>query len=321
MTRTVKVVVLGAIVLMTAALRSGTVSATGDVVRVRVSADVAACVRPSLESVAAAQDIAITFETGPVHSGRGADILVSTGHEVTRALEGGNVGETEVVELGHRGERAVVAIGISDAPDAARLLDVLRMSDGRVDIDRCLAQGSASAESRRRAQAFDVTVTGTGRYAAAIIDWWISTCSAAYNGYNDPAPVVGAPDALRFGKDDYTGIMSLGQGGYVTVDMGASVVDHAGPDFRVYQTTSLEPVTLYAADNPNGPFTLVGLQRECGTRIPHLLSGYCDFDLAEAGLKSARYLKIEDGEIYPCAAGDTITEGADIDAVEILAAS
>jgi hypothetical protein len=29
-------------------------------------------------------------------------------------------------------------------------------------------------------------------------------------------------------------------------------------------------------------------------------------------------MKVEDGEIYPCLAGGTVTEGADIDAIEIL---
>jgi len=36
---------------------------------------------------------------------------------------------------------------------------------------------------------------------------------------------------------------------------------------------------------------------------------------------AARYLKIEDGEVYPCLAGGTVTEGADIDAVQVLSAA
>jgi hypothetical protein len=47
-------------------------------------------------------------------------------------------------------------------------------------------------------------------------------------------------------------------------------------------------------------------------------SNHCDFDLADAGMSSARYLKIEDGETYPCVSAGTFTEGADIDAVESL---
>ena len=119
-------------------------------------------------------------------------------------------------------------------------------------------------------------------------------------------------------KDLYRGFMSLGEGGFVTVDMGTAAVDGPGPDVRVFQTTSGEPVTLYAANRPEGPFTLVRLQRECGERTPGIGSNHCDFDLHDAGLSEARYLKIEDGEIYPCLAGGTVTKGADIDAVQIL---
>jgi hypothetical protein len=45
--------------------------------------------------------------------------------------------------------------------------------------------------------------------------------------------------------------------------------------------------------------------------------GRCGFDLAEAGLEEARYFRVQDGELYPCP-GDTTSEGADIDSVEIL---
>jgi hypothetical protein len=157
------------------------------------------------------------------------------------------------------------------------------------------------------------------RYAASIVDWWLPQCSLDHNGYNDRQQVLGAPDAANLGgKDRYRGIMSLGQGGYVSVDMGEPIVDHAGADVRVFQATSGEPVTLYAASSPEGPFVLVGLQERCGVRTPGLFSNHCDFDLRAGGLSEARYLKIEDGEIYPCLSGGTITEGADIDAVQAL---
>jgi hypothetical protein len=86
----------------------------------------------------------------------------------------------------------------------------------------------------------------------------------------------------------------------------------------VYQSQADEPVTLYAGDAPNGPFKQVAFRRYCGNRTPGLFSSYCDFDLAEAGIGSARYLRIEDGELYPCLRGGTQSEGADIDAVELL---
>src|SRR5260370_11277833 len=131
---------------------------------------------------------------------------------------------------------------------------------------------------------------------------------------------MGPPDAVNLGgQDHYLGFISLGQGGYVTVDMGVAFTDADGPDVRVYQTVTGEPVTLYASATPQGPFSLIGLRVPCGVRTGGgVFSNHCDFDLHEGGLASARYLKIEDGEIYPCLPRGTVTEGADIDAVEIL---
>jgi hypothetical protein len=136
--------------------------------------------------------------------------------------------------------------------------------------------------------------------------------------HNDPQQAIGVPNAQRLAQDSYVGMFSLGQGGYVTVDMGASAIDGPGADVRVYQTTSIEPVSLYASSSPQGPFTLIALRRGCGDRSPGLLSGHCDFDLLEGRVAEARYFKVEDGEIYPCLASGSASEGADIDAVEIL---
>ena len=74
----------------------------------------------------------------------------------------------------------------------------------------------------------------------------------------------------------------------------------------------------FAGRRASGPFVLVGLRIPCGIRTPGTFSNHCDFDLAGSGLGAVRYLKIEDGEIYPCLAAGTLTEGADIDAVQIL---
>jgi hypothetical protein len=111
---------------------------------------------------------------------------------------------------------------------------------------------------------------------------------------------------------------SLGQGGWITVDLGLTVNDARGPEIRVYQTVSGEPVTLYAAAAPEGPFRALALQEYCGNRSTGAFSNHCDFDLARGGLASARYLRVEDGELYPCLAGTTASEGADIDAIEVL---
>jgi hypothetical protein len=110
--------------------------------------------------------------------------------------------------------------------------------------------------------------------------------------------------------------VSLGEGGFVSVDIQACAQDRSGVDVRVYQAVSGEEVTLYASSTGTGPWVLVDSRVPCGNRISNVI-GYCDFDLADAGLEEARYFKVEDGELYPCPGG-TNSEGADLDAVQVL---
>ncbi len=215
------------------------------------------------------------------------------------------------------GVRPLVAVAavVSDAPHAAaarQLLAFLRGPHGRAALAAWLSE---SGEPGGRGP----LGAGAAAYATSVVDWWLPQCTLDHNGYNDPQQALGPPDAVSLGaKDQYRGFMSLGQGGYVTVDMGVAAVDGPGVDVRVYQTVSNEPVTVYAATGPQGPFVLVGLRVSCGVRTQGLFSNHCDFDLHDAGLAEARYFKVEDGEIYPCLEAGTITEGADIDAVEVL---
>jgi hypothetical protein len=216
------------------------------------------------------------------------------------------------------GVRSLVATAamITAAPHAGsarQLLSFLKSPRGRAVLASCLDARDAGEAGA------DLPLKVGQAGALSVVDWWLPLCSLQRNGYNDPQKVLGPPDAVNFGgKDNYDGIMSLGQSGYVTVDMGATAIDGVGADVRVFQTTAREEVTLYAAASPQGPFTLLGLRVQCGTRSPGFLSNHCDFDLHAGGLTEARYFKIEDGEIYPCLAGGTLTEGADIDAIEIL---
>jgi hypothetical protein len=198
----------------------------------------------------------------------------------------------------------------ASAGDARRLLAFLRGGKARALLSRSLTAKVSS----------DATRAINGVFASAIIDYWEPACSLGENFYVDPQAIIGPPDSVYLGtKDYYTGMMSLGQGGWVVLEMAQPVVDGPGPDVRVYQVTGDEPVTLYASNQPAGPWTLVGLRESCGLRSPGgIAANHCDFDLQGTGLPSALYLKIEDGEIYPCLAGTTHTEGADIDAVEAL---
>ncbi len=153
-------------------------------------------------------------------------------------------------------------------------------------------------------------------YAKRVVDWWLPACSLAQNIYNDPQTVLGPPDSRGTGPLGFNGFMSLGEGGSVTVDMQSCAVDQPGPDIRVFQRIGAEPVTLYAAGQPEGPFILVEYRKRCGEPIPGP-SNACEFDLALGEIQQARYFRIQDGELFPCP-GDTVSEGADIDAIEIL---
>jgi hypothetical protein len=203
---------------------------------------------------------------------------------------------------------AAVVNGARAEAEARRLLAFLQTAGAKASLAKCFAPQPAQAPAKAAAP-----------YASSVVDYWLPDCTLRRNLFNDPNEVVGTPNAVKFGGvDDYRGMMSLGQSGWVTVDMGASVVDGPGADIRVYQTTSTEEVTVYGAASPQGPFVLIGLREPCGIRSPGLFSNHCDFDLAGSGLAEARYLRVEDGEIYPCLAGDTRSEGADIDAVQAL---
>jgi hypothetical protein len=230
---------------------------------------------------------------------------------VPRSLAG--PGEQRPARLRPLVATAAAVRGARQAGAAHQLLAFLKDPAGRALLSSCLLDASqASGRVALGAEA-------AGAYVASVVDWWLPDCTLRHNGYGDAKQVLGPPDAVNLGgKDHYQGMMSLGQGGFVTVDMGETAIDGPGPDVRVYQTTTGEPVSLYGAPSPQGPFVLVGLREYCGVRTPGVYSNHCDFDLHDAGLSEARYFKIEDGEIFPCLAGSTVTEGADIDAVQVL---
>ena len=146
-------------------------------------------------------------------------------------------------------------------------------------------------------------------YAKSVEGFWVPAVCFAQNIYNDPEEALGPPDSGGTGPNQFFGFVSLGNGGYIDVDMVACATDGEGKDVRVYQAISGEPVTLFASSSPQGPWVLVEYRNRCISR--------CGFDLGDAGLEEARYFRVQDGELFPCP-GDTPSEGADIDAVEIL---
>jgi hypothetical protein len=248
-----------------------------------------------------ARQLRVTGEAAELRRARHALVPRSLAGEGTRA----RAGVRPLVAT------AAVVAASQRAAEARRLLAFLAGPDGARATAGCFDAAPAPAAA-----------PAAVNFAQAVVDWWLPQCSIDRNAYDDPQQAVGPPNAVNLGgRDNFLGFMSLGQGGYVTVDMGVAAVNGPGNDIRVYQTTTGEPVTLYASASPQGPFTLLGLRVPCGTRTPGVFSNHCDFDLGATSLSSARYLKIEDGEIYPCLAGDTVSEGADIDAVELLNAA
>ena len=190
---------------------------------------------------------------------------------------------------------------------------------------RAIARNAAAVEVASARVTFRppavVCMAGQNPYAKRVLELFLTNCSRRRNSYNDPSEVLGPPDAERISANPFVGLgfLSLGEKGHVDVDMEVCATDTPGGDIRVWQTVSNEPVTLYAAGQPQGPFILLGDRVRCGTRLGGgPFSGYCDFDLADAEVQEARYLRIEDGEHYPCPDADTDSEGADIDAVQIL---
>jgi hypothetical protein len=203
---------------------------------------------------------------------------------------------------------AAVVRASARAPRAQALLAFLSGPQGQASLAGCLGAVSRSAAPSAQAS-----------YAVSVVDWWLPRCSLDRNLHNDPEEALGPPDAARLSADRYRGMFSTGQGGFVVVDAGVTVVDGPGADVRVYQTTSNEPVTLYASSSPQGPFVPIALREFCGVRSGGgIFSNHCEFDLGAARVAEARYLKVEDGELYPCMAGGTATEGSDIDSVQIL---
>jgi hypothetical protein len=219
--------------------------------------------------------------------------------------------------------RQVAAVTVSAGRETTTATFASPLPRGMVLAWRVVAHGrsgdAASTPTTFRLPAVDCRAT-RDPYAKSVVEWFVPACSLAGNQYNDPNDVLGPPNAGGFGPLNYFGFFSLGEGGHVTVDMEGCAVDQPGMDLRVYQAVGSEPVTVYAGGTPNGPWELLEYRKTCGDRVPgeDKTIRQCEFDLAAAEVQEARYFKIEDGELYPCALAETPSEGADIDAVQLL---
>ena len=179
--------------------------------------------------------------------------------------------------------------------------------------------GERQAESQ--AAAFEVAVPCTpgDPYAKAVLDLQLSDCTRRTNrrALLDGRSVLGPPDARGMTEETYTGFLSLGEDGLVTVDMGVCMSEGEGPELRVFQYIQDEPVGVEVSGDPNGPWIDLGVKR-CGEGGTGDRANHCDFDLAGTGIKTARYVRVSDAESFPCERAGTRTEGADIDAIQVL---
>jgi hypothetical protein len=186
--------------------------------------------------------------------------------------------------------------------------------------------------------------SGSGsRFATAVVEHSFGT-GQDFGQDTFPAPVLGPPAGGGCCKGSLD-VTSLGEGGFVTLEFANnSIVDGPGPDFIVFenafQVDESDPASVFAelgsvAVSEDGetwvgyecqaaeyPFTGCAGWRptlanadesELGLLDPEAAGGDA-FDLAELGLESARYVRIED---WP----DEDESTFDLDAVGIVNAA
>ncbi len=157
------------------------------------------------------------------------------------------------------------------------------------------------------------------KWAVEVIESNI-TCNG-YNTYRNVNEALGPPDAMPTGPDSYTGFVSLGIDGWITVRMGRCMKQGAGSEIKVYQTVSYEAVGVSVAETPEGPWHFLGI-RACNIPTPYF-SASCEFEFSGNGVQWARYARIYDMERvnmpqWAVCELDPPHPGADIDAVEVL---
>jgi len=137
-----------------------------------------------------------------------------------------------------------------------------------------------------------------GRYAYRTIVTNIPYFPSSGN-YSDESYVpgiIGPPDSVNY---------SLGRSGYIIIDMGDTIYDGTGNDFKVLEgDTSPEGYYCHVSQTMDGPWTSLGSA-----------TGSTAFDLSTGPISGIRYIKITDD-------GDGLTNandaGFDLDAIEIL---
>ncbi len=133
-----------------------------------------------------------------------------------------------------------------------------------------------------------------GQYAYKFSSSQIPDNNEADEGWT--AAALGAPDMINY---------SIGKNGWVVLDMQYPVIDGPGPDFIVHEgDATAEDYTCYVGETMDGPWFNVGMG-----------SGTFDFDIANAGIPEAQFIKIIDDGDGQANVGNA---GFDLDAIEAL---
>ena len=134
----------------------------------------------------------------------------------------------------------------------------------------------------------------TGWYAHKVMSCRIPGNNFGDEGYTPGC--IGKPDGIPY---------SLGKNGYVVLDMGDTLYDGPGVDFKVYQSgTQFKSITVSGATLLDGPFTTIGTG-----------NGTTSFDLNPTSLHKLRYLQIKDNNSSPASG---VGAGYNLDAVVML---
>ena len=127
----------------------------------------------------------------------------------------------------------------------------------------------------------------------------VMSCQIPGNNFDDEGYTPGAlgkPDSIPY---------SLGRFGWIVLDMGDTICDGPGADFKIYQAgTTAKNYTVSGGNSKDGPFTTIGTG-----------SSTTGFDIGLVGLSKARYLFIQDN-----GTGPSFGQGAgfNLDAVEMI---
>lgn len=127
----------------------------------------------------------------------------------------------------------------------------------------------------------------------------VTSCAIPGNNFGDEGYTPGAlgkPDSIPY---------SLGKSGWLVLDMGDTIFNGPGADFKVIQAgTTAKAYTVSGSNNIDGPYTTIGIG-----------NGTASFDLNTVPLGKVRYIHIKDNGAGPAYG---VGAGFNLDAVEML---